>query len=332
MIHFRYFFATVLFLALTALSFSVVQAQSEALQSAVDDVSSSIGFLAETKNATGTLGDPEQQRRAKVKALRDVFHLTLVEVRELKQRLEGFKSELPSELVLMRDAYLTDLETFLNTIALFERPIDDDYPMDAIGEVATRFKDWRETPYDPTIQSLLNFLLVAQGEVTVHTSDLRFEKISADVKKLQTIYGQSAKRLSGYLTLASRSLQEARKLQEKARDTFLASLALREVNIPTSTSDFVVMFESASTTSSLVALATPLVNIVSSSSLIISTTSTVLAPASSSSLVLPDPKDIKLVEAPSVAALLKQSLEQIRRAYEYFLEMSRLARKLLADR
>ncbi len=92
--------------------------------------------------------------------------------------------------------------------------------VDLLKASAADLGAWRKKVYDPSVRQAFNAVLVLQGNEVLLTAQRRFEKVSADVKKLQLSKGVAANALLPLLQDAQKHLAAAIKYQSDARSLF----------------------------------------------------------------------------------------------------------------
>jgi hypothetical protein len=283
--------------ALVAAPFSFAMAQSQELQSALQDVSNTVGKISEP--TASTTPAQAQELSARKTALISVYTFTLVEVVDLKKKVQGIKNDSGAELWDIHNNFLATLDGFAKDINDLKLAAATSNSISDVKTMATDFKSWRETIYNPTVQQLLDLLLLAQGRKVLNTADGRFAKVATDVKRIQLAIPVGSAKLQAYLTLAGKNIREAKALYEKGQAQFVDAI---QASVASALSDD--------------ASSSPMVSEQASSGPLLVQTDL----ASSSPVVI----------EPDVHQLLSMSLGKVSDTYKIFLEMSALAKKLLA--
>ena len=176
-------------LLLWALPF-FVSAQSEKLQSALEQVQESAGLIDETSDLA-----------SRKTALQNIFDLTKAEISDL---LSKNLSASDSLLISRYTARMNLLEQQLASSHL---------TLDGLKTMASDFADWRKQIYEPETKQMLNNLLLAQAEQVFETAQNRLNKITADIGRLTLITTPAdTKILNRSLTAAKKNLDAAKML------------------------------------------------------------------------------------------------------------------------
>lgn len=206
------------FIFLGLVSFQPVFAQSEELQSALEDVAESVGAIEEEIS-------PEEEIKTKQEALVSVFDFSLTEISELlsKDRLGIVKKSNDEDLAQIAELLEEALASYKDKIKDLKNFIlDEDITLDEIKDVAGDFKEWRENVYDPEIKATGNLILVQKGTLILETANSRLEKISKDVVRLEEAL--SLETLDSYLAEAKSFIKDAAEYKIQAKTKLLGAV------------------------------------------------------------------------------------------------------------
>lgn len=164
-----------------------------------------------------------------------------------------------------------------------------DITLDEIKQIAQDFKSWRDKNYLPLVSQIQDFMLVKQEAKSVQTAQSRLQKINSDLKSIKRSILSSADKINGLLASSTNSIKEADNLNNQAANLFV-NLYISTSTAATSTEEVIPVVSDASSTASSSEVQTPIVSI----------------------------KD-----------LVGSSLLKIKEAYQGFIDISNLVRKLL---
>lgn len=160
-----------------------------------------------------------------------------------------------------------------------------------ITSIAKDFKEWRESTYLPLVSQIQNFVLLKQEIKAIQVAEKRLQKVNENLVALG--FNPDGKDFSKYILKAKTSIGEASKLNKEAEDLFVSLHVALSADTATSSPNEATL--SATSTHGTNATSTP-----------------------------PSPSP-----ATSIKDLIKSSLDKIRDAYQSFLDVSGLVRKLL---
>ena len=166
-----------------------------------------------------------------------------------------------------------------------------------IKSMASDFKAWRDKNYVPLLNQLQDFFLVRQEFSAIGTSEKRLNNIQNDLSTLN-FSSKNQKALNGMLDAASSDIKSAKDLNNQAYQLFLKG----DVEPLTATSTEATSTEAVATSTS-------------------SSTSTAISTDMTESTSTP--------QIVSIKGLVGESLSKIKDAYQNFIDISNLVRKLL---
>lgn len=297
------FYLTILFLiALVTPSFAAENevAQSKPVQKAVQEVETSVDGLVSARDEN--IADDLALR---IDALKKVIELSLAEAKDLQVRALLIEKE-PKEMALWRESVLVKIEDAMRHFELLKKKgVAHLKDVQLVKSEAEELRVWREKNYAPALRAINDYSSLQKGREVITTAKERAQKISKDVAKL----GRGARftELQGRLTKANTSLANGDKNLKVGEEMFQTLYILP---LKTSSTELIADI----TSSSLATL----------QALLPETTSTALAAATSS----PNPKGEEII-LPSIKDLVRSSFDEVKEAYQIFIEMSGLVRKSL---
>ncbi|KKU84841.1 MAG: hypothetical protein UY12_C0019G0006 [Parcubacteria group bacterium GW2011_GWA2_47_8b] len=154
--------ALLVFVSLFAIS-PRVSAQSEALKSALREVSASVN------NESGD------------KALKKVINFLSLQIDDLTKSLNAIKS-----ISAEQEAIRQDFLDFLNESAKYLDGLVVGSGSD-IKALANEINNWRENAYNQRVNKITEFLMVLQTKSLLKTADTRLVKIGSDLARLRDL-------------------------------------------------------------------------------------------------------------------------------------------------
>ncbi|OGY68421.1 MAG: hypothetical protein A2214_00720 [Candidatus Harrisonbacteria bacterium RIFOXYA1_FULL_48_8] len=154
--------ALLVFVSLFAIS-PRVSAQSEALKSALKEVSASVN------NESGD------------KALKKVINFLSLQIDDLTKSLNAIKS-----ISAEQEAIRQDFLDFLNESAKYLDGLVVGSGSD-IKALANEINNWRENAYNQRVNKITEFLMVLQTKSLLKTADTRLVKIGSDLARLRDL-------------------------------------------------------------------------------------------------------------------------------------------------
>ena len=255
-------------------------------------------------NEDETLSDEEKFSRAH-EGLEKALSLALEKVSSLKADLDSREFTDGTRELELKTLYLADLsiyETFYSESLAKAQLLES---LESVQALAQEVKTYRDVTYTPGVQKIVEFILVFYSEDVINTAADRFTKISEDIGKLELLGLVNEGTFSEQLASINTTLTEAMTLRSQAKDMVLAITAVEE---PT-------------TTPGVTETTTPTV--------IEEETLQIDAPA-----VVTD-EGIKVAPADDTAAeqtaqmLLEKSLNNVKSAYDSFIEISKSVKETL---
>ena len=187
----------------------------ENIKTALQNVVDSLDQLSKIKTTTrGKAKDAEELKIRKM-AFKNILELATAESNNLKNKLIDIE-RLDEQFLELKDQYLKELGNHGNYYESVNVDLEKQTSLVKIKELATQFKDWRKIVYHPSLQKIINFLLIFEGRDVLQTAEKRFNNVTIDFKKVSGLEVIKNSPLSDLLAEASKSLDEAKKLQSAA--------------------------------------------------------------------------------------------------------------------
>ena len=279
------------------------RAQTSFLQNALKNVQEGVDELTNVKNENS-----RESFNSRVETFKEVLNLSLSEMENIKLRLLSLDNLTKKGLVLREEmiSWFDKILKFYNSQKqdLKKLENDENATINDIKNLAQKFKEWRETDYLPKIDEIYNFILINLEKEAVQMAQNRFQKISRSLNQLKE---NNVKNLDGVFELLDKTkkiIQEGNELNQKSEDLFWQFL----------TPSLIEKNSSTSPTSSGEVSSTE-INFLNSTSSNVSSSTTMTEEINPPS--------------PSIKDLTKESLNKIKEAYQIFIEISNLVRKLL---
>ncbi len=190
--------------------------------------SSSAAEIPETSELS--LGDRKQ-------LLTDILSSALSQTNELANYLSALQTP-NEEWDKIRGNLVSDLANFSGHYQLTIDKINDassTITLEEIKKTARGLKDWQENIYSPEIDRAINASLILRADDFFNTTQSRFDKISADIKKLERQRFIKTNLSKRYLSDISRHLKNIGSSIDSAKKLYLKSSAAAEENSATST-------------------------------------------------------------------------------------------------
>lgn len=155
-------------------------------------------------------------------ALKNVIDLANAESNDLKNKLIKLDG-LEDDYLELRDTFLKELGNHSNYYDSISVNLEKETNLSKIKNLTSQLRDWRRIVYHPTLQKVMNFLLVFEGNDALQLAQTRFNNISNDLKKVSNLAVIKEGPLNDLLEKAGKSLAEARELQQASALIILKS-------------------------------------------------------------------------------------------------------------
>lgn len=196
---------SVIAIALTA---TPVFAQTISIKDVIQTI---VGNLDELSKTTKTSKTKDLEVRKTT--FGNILKLAIAEATDLSNTLIKIKTDPPLD-----DLKNKSLKQIGNWMSYYQTVSDtlnnQEMTAAALKELARQFKNWRQAAYHPSLQKIINTLLVLEGQNVLKTANNRLNSIAADLKKVGTLEIIKESPLPSLINNAQRSLAEAKKLQE----------------------------------------------------------------------------------------------------------------------
>ncbi|MGC9603016.1 MAG: hypothetical protein ABSF47_00925 [Minisyncoccia bacterium] len=174
-----------------------------------------------------------------------------------------------------------------------------------IKQVAQDFKSWRAANYLPLVSQAQSFLLIKQEAKAIETAQTRLEKITGDLENLNQTRISGSGDINNSLMRSRQNISDAVDLNNQAYDLFSQNYGVENAPMVSSTDLVATSSDSTDATSTDGAAY-----------------STFTASSSLTADAVPNP-------IVSIKDLVGSSLSKIKDAYQNFIDISNLVRKLL---
>lgn len=195
---------------ISALPASQVNAQSETVKSAREEVQASADKLTAVQEENLTAEEKAEKETAlKKEALGKIIALTVLEAEELKNKIESL-TDIEAEFLILRDDFLNKLAVFPEYLDDFTAAHEASFDLVPLEKLAGDFQAWRAASYDPEVKKMVDFIIVFQSKNLLRVADQRFTKISVELKKIKLPFGKTRSDIWLNLNQAALNLSEAR--------------------------------------------------------------------------------------------------------------------------
>lgn len=279
-------------------------AQSQGIKEAFENVKESLDDLATAKDDQRSM-----ELSLRIETLKKVLELSIAEAKDMRVKLlelENLEDNEEAWRISITDAMKDAIDYFKSK----EQYIIDNektLAIDDVKTIANELKAWRNKYYLPKFSEARDYFLIQQQNKTIETARKRWQKINADVQKLEKAKVRGIKEARTMLGAAHALINEGLSLNEEARANFFTM--------------FIESREKATSTlnaSTSVIIEFPLLDATSTEAVATSTdisTSTISSESQTTTT--------------SIRDMVKESLSKIRDAYNIYIDMSTLVRKLL---
>jgi len=137
-------------------------------------------------NEDEELTDAEKFEKAKA-GLEKALSLAIEKVDKLSGELNAREFAEGSKEAELKNGFLQNLEEYAAYYSgMLERAAALEN-LESVQSLAKEIRDYRDTVYSPGVEGVVEFILVFYSEDVIRTATERFEKISADIEKLETL-------------------------------------------------------------------------------------------------------------------------------------------------
>lgn len=151
--------------------------------------------------------------------LKEIVSASQNEVKNLTEKLTAL--ELGDDWNIARELFLTRLATSSEHYTSLEKQLGQEtISLEEVKTIAKDLKDWRETVYTPELKVVGNMILIFQTDDVRRIVQARNEKIASDIKKLDRQKLVNTDTLKKYLAQADKSIKNATALNAKAKELY----------------------------------------------------------------------------------------------------------------
>lgn len=267
-------------------------AQTTALKKAVEEIKDTVDLLIGAKDSEN------ESLTFRLETFKRVLELAETEAKDLKVKILSF--ETADEITeAWKEKQIGKINAVIGYYSSRQEAvgINKEISLDDLKSIAQEFKDRRESDFRPITEETTEFFLIHQENKAIETSQKRLQKINKDIEKLKTQKIKNINKADAYLEKAEILINESAASNQAAADLF---------------------WERFNATSSFsVAVSTAENNIATSSD-------------QADPTVIPDGNETALEQkTPSIKDLVYASLDDLRGAYQTFIELSSFVRELL---
>ncbi|HDY73150.1 MAG TPA: hypothetical protein ENH86_01085 [Candidatus Jorgensenbacteria bacterium] len=297
-------------------------AQTLDVQKALDDTKESLGDLVTAKDEDSPLNVA-----LRIETFKKVVELSLSEAKDFKIKLLVLDDIDDEALLAWKERMVTALNeaiTYYETQHAYIKENGLSIDLEEIQTIAADFKAWRETYYLPAYGQIQVFLFIQKEERILAIAQSRWGKIEQDIARLERAGLNGIDELRELLSAAGDYILLSKQEYSAAAETFaytytapFLTTSTIEESEATSTDTTIQMLETTitPTSSDILDTSEPRLQENVGEETVETTTSTdVVAPVS---------------PITSIKDLVRSSLQNVKRAYQVFIEMSSLVRKLL---
>lgn len=280
-------------------------AQSPGVQKALENVKESLDSLVTAKDEQEPMELP-----LRIATLKKVIDLSLAEAKDARIKLlelEHLKGEEEAWRVAAASSTKEAVDRFQSQLQSLEER-EKTLSVDDVRKAAKEFKAWRDEHYLPALTSIQDYFLINQQDKTIETAHKRWQKIDADVRKLEKAKIKGIKEARELLAAADEAVSASATLNKTARELFFSAY----------------IEKTASTTASFTN-ATSTAREATSSEAQPMSVNTLTPDATSTGTSTHDEPPAP----PSIRTIVKESLAKVRDAYAIYIDMSSLVKKLL---
>lgn len=207
---------------IVAVSAARTHAQSDDIKSAREKVNAAAGALSKLAQDDGSESAEAKEIELKREALRKVVALTRTETESVYERLKAL-NDIESELVLLRDTLIDEIERYEAYLDTTEARLDALDTLEAVQQFAREFQHWRAADYNREIKKAIDMNLVGQNRAALRIADARFLKVSAYVKRVHSSHPKGSE-LEAMVNDAASRIRAARTAYSEARKLLAAYL------------------------------------------------------------------------------------------------------------
>jgi hypothetical protein len=176
---------------------SSVYAQSTELKAALKAVARSVDEAADQlpKKDAEVKRESEDAADARRTAIGSILDLTAAEIDDLldDKKLQAVIDKSDISLSAAATELRTRLMMYRGYVGLVRAQLASGIrTAEEIKAIAAGLKEWREEVYEPVVRQAMNSVLVSQSAAVIETSNRRLDKVSLDVRKVQSTKGAAS--------------------------------------------------------------------------------------------------------------------------------------------
>ncbi len=199
----------------------------------LEQINAIVAEITALKNDQSFSDDEREKREITLQkeALSKVFDLSILEIGELKEKLQALELE-NEEQEVTRDRILTMLEKNEGYCLELKQKLDNgELTLKDLKGITKDFQQWRKIVYGKNITLVLNFILVFSERSALTIADKRLEKITNDLNKLDNAKLITKYNLQGLLSTSIQHLTQAHLLNKKAQVLLISSASTTLANL-----------------------------------------------------------------------------------------------------
>lgn len=335
------------FTAFFLLNSRPIFAQTESLKKAVEGVQESVSTLVTARD-----DKISNDLALRLETLKKILDLSISEARDLKAKIlldDGNKSD---EIEIWKKDAAKRIDDVLASLKGEQGASGDINDLETVKNKAADFKIWREKIFIPLSEEINNYSTIQKAEKVLLVVKARKTRIQEDLKKISKRDSKSAVNLGVLLEKAGKLINEGEVNFKDARSifykTYVASVILTEATGGKNTAKNNGLFKNTSSSpennfkqvSSLdylsssgtipfsTSTSTPTSSLTITTTTIPSSASSSISEISTSTSTKTAAADLESPPKQTITDLVRSSFQNIREAYQVFIEMSNLVRKL----
>ena len=200
-------------------------AQETSMQSTLREIAGKISSLF-TFNIDRELTEKEkmeQELQTRKDAVSKIFDLTLMEQKDLLNRLSALK-DLSDAQKKMRSTLTNLLQENENIFTEINSRLEGVESINDAKKLANDFKNWRTLVYNPKAEKVVAFTFVFHGENILATAKDRLERIAGDLSDYQNSLKETDEKSNELLNKAESNIREAEELSGQAQNLIMIAL------------------------------------------------------------------------------------------------------------
>lgn len=228
----------------------------------------------------------------RLETFKKVTDLAITEAKDLKIKIIAFETE-SKEIKIWKENQIEKLNKAIEYYSNQQEVVatQKEISLDDLKKIAQELRDWREANFRTIAEETGNFFLIQQENKAVETAQKRFQKIKKDVEKLKTQKIKNIKRVDSYLEKSEKLINESLVTNQEAMKMFWKNIEITSSSVVTEENEEILKTNASSTDAA--------------------------------------EKSAPEKQKPSIKDLVYTSLDDLKGAYQTFIELSNLVRELL---